>query len=272
MPETGELLADKYRLGRLIGEGGMGAVYEAEHEVIGKRVAIKILKPHLVANAEAAGRFTREARAAAAQHAIGSATSAGTSTLSSALSDVPGGQVISQVVGAAAQIGQAALSRRDAPRASRAASSLGGGHSAASRSLEGILDAVSGAGDATDTEQAQVHFESDELADVTWSVDRLELTEALCRPYEARLELRTEQMDTEPSRLLGSNATALIERGGRQQRRLGIISEVLEGNATGDYLAVHLTIVPARCTAKRCWRSRATGSAASSCSLATGSS
>jgi serine/threonine-protein kinase len=60
------LLAGKYRLGRIIGEGGMGAVYEAEHTGLGARVAVKLLNPSCAANERAVLRFRREARAAAA--------------------------------------------------------------------------------------------------------------------------------------------------------------------------------------------------------------
>ncbi len=59
------LLAGKYRLGRLLGEGGMGAVYEAEHTGLGSRVAIKLLSEH-IQNERAIARFRREARAMAA--------------------------------------------------------------------------------------------------------------------------------------------------------------------------------------------------------------
>jgi serine/threonine-protein kinase len=62
----GRLLAGKYRLGRLLGEGGMGSVYEAEHVGLGARVAVKLLSPACAANDRAVLRFRREARAAAA--------------------------------------------------------------------------------------------------------------------------------------------------------------------------------------------------------------
>jgi serine/threonine-protein kinase len=55
-----------YRLGDVVGRGGMGAVYAAEHVYIGKRVAVKILHERYAANEAAVGRFLREARAATA--------------------------------------------------------------------------------------------------------------------------------------------------------------------------------------------------------------
>lgn len=55
----------KYRIVRLIAEGGMGAVYEAEHTVMHKRVAIKWLHPGLSLHARGADRMVQEARAAA---------------------------------------------------------------------------------------------------------------------------------------------------------------------------------------------------------------
>lgn len=61
-----QLLDGKYRLGRLLGEGGMGAVYEAEHTGLGTRVAVKLLNENFVADPRAIARFRREARAAAA--------------------------------------------------------------------------------------------------------------------------------------------------------------------------------------------------------------
>src|SRR6266496_3271557 len=52
----------KYRIIRLLGEGGMGAVYEGLHVEIGKRVAIKIISPALAAIPEARARFLLEAQ------------------------------------------------------------------------------------------------------------------------------------------------------------------------------------------------------------------
>ena len=52
----------KYKITKLIGEGGMASVYEAEHEMLGTKVAIKVLNPILSANAEIKTRFRNEAK------------------------------------------------------------------------------------------------------------------------------------------------------------------------------------------------------------------
>jgi serine/threonine protein kinase len=59
---------DEYRIVREIGRGGMGVVYEAEQESLGRRVAIKVLPPGIVENERQLQRFRREARAAARLH------------------------------------------------------------------------------------------------------------------------------------------------------------------------------------------------------------
>ena len=58
---VGTVLADRYRIVRLLGEGGMGQVYEAQHLNINKRFAIKLLRPEIVSNQEAVARFRQEA-------------------------------------------------------------------------------------------------------------------------------------------------------------------------------------------------------------------
>src|SRR5262245_12654711 len=63
---VGNVVAGRYRLTRLLGEGGMGAVYEAEHVEIGKRVAIKLVRSIHAKHSEIAARFKREARSASA--------------------------------------------------------------------------------------------------------------------------------------------------------------------------------------------------------------
>jgi serine/threonine protein kinase len=61
---TGRVVDGKYRLVRLIGEGGMGVVYEAVHEEILRSVAIKFLWPAFASDPLALKRFHREAQAA----------------------------------------------------------------------------------------------------------------------------------------------------------------------------------------------------------------
>lgn len=62
----GLMLGGRYRVLRLLGAGGMGKVYLAEHEQIGKKVAIKCLNPEMTSHAMVVERFRREARAATA--------------------------------------------------------------------------------------------------------------------------------------------------------------------------------------------------------------
>lgn len=66
MPHLGDTLQGKYRLVAELGEGGMGCVFEAVHEQIGKKVAIKLLHQELLSEESTMARFQREARAAAA--------------------------------------------------------------------------------------------------------------------------------------------------------------------------------------------------------------
>jgi serine/threonine-protein kinase len=60
----GQVIEGKYRIVRLIGVGGMGAVYEGENTRIKRRVAIKVLHAAAAANSDAVERFEREAQAA----------------------------------------------------------------------------------------------------------------------------------------------------------------------------------------------------------------
>jgi serine/threonine-protein kinase len=64
MLSTGDIIDGKYRIVRMIGEGGMGAVYEGENTRIHRRVAIKVLHSGVAEQAEAVARFEREAQAA----------------------------------------------------------------------------------------------------------------------------------------------------------------------------------------------------------------
>ena len=65
-PDTriGKTLAGKFLVRKLIGRGGMGAVYEGTHVEIGKRVAIKLIDPQHARSEDIANRFRQEARAA----------------------------------------------------------------------------------------------------------------------------------------------------------------------------------------------------------------
>ncbi|MDX2010166.1 MAG: serine/threonine-protein kinase [Myxococcaceae bacterium] len=64
-PPIGSIIAGKYRLVGMLGQGGMGSVYDAVNDAVGRRVAIKFLDPALIENPEFARRFELEARAAA---------------------------------------------------------------------------------------------------------------------------------------------------------------------------------------------------------------
>jgi serine/threonine protein kinase len=61
---VGSVVAEKYRIVRVLGRGGMGTVYEAVHTSIGKHVALKFLEGHTTADAPARARFLREAQTA----------------------------------------------------------------------------------------------------------------------------------------------------------------------------------------------------------------
>ncbi|HEY9503102.1 MAG TPA: serine/threonine-protein kinase, partial [Pyrinomonadaceae bacterium] len=75
-PVDGEVLEDdpsslvntvldgQYQMEALLGKGGMGAVYQARHILLGDRVAIKVLPPEVRSNAEWLRRFRREGQAA----------------------------------------------------------------------------------------------------------------------------------------------------------------------------------------------------------------
>ncbi|HVU03163.1 MAG TPA: serine/threonine-protein kinase [Polyangiaceae bacterium] len=62
--EPGQVLDGKYRIKRLIGEGGMGAVFEGENVKIQRRVAIKVVHAAYASNSGVMARFQREAQAA----------------------------------------------------------------------------------------------------------------------------------------------------------------------------------------------------------------
>ncbi len=71
--EPGDVIAEKYRVERVLGAGGMGVVLEATHLQLGERVAIKVVRKRDHDNDTRIARFLREARAAArikSEHAV----------------------------------------------------------------------------------------------------------------------------------------------------------------------------------------------------------
>lgn len=62
---SGELIDDRYKIGSCIGKGTMGSVFEAEHILMKKRVALKMLHPSHTQDPEVVRRFKQEAQAAA---------------------------------------------------------------------------------------------------------------------------------------------------------------------------------------------------------------
>jgi serine/threonine protein kinase len=65
MPQPGDTIDGKYALIRVLGTGGMGVVFEAEHLRLKQRCAIKMLSPEMLREADIIHRFEREARASA---------------------------------------------------------------------------------------------------------------------------------------------------------------------------------------------------------------
>jgi serine/threonine protein kinase len=63
-PLLAQLVADRYQILRKLGEGGMGSVYLAEHVVIEKKFALKVLAPELARRSDLVARFLQEARSA----------------------------------------------------------------------------------------------------------------------------------------------------------------------------------------------------------------
>jgi serine/threonine-protein kinase len=63
---VGKVMEGKYKILRVLGEGGMGVVYEANHTLIGRRLAVKVLHPDVSTMDDLVERFYNEARTAAA--------------------------------------------------------------------------------------------------------------------------------------------------------------------------------------------------------------
>jgi serine/threonine protein kinase len=70
---SGTVVAGKYRVERLLGQGGMGSVWAGRHVTLGQLVAVKFVHPKLAGSTEARRRFDNEAKAAArikSRHAV----------------------------------------------------------------------------------------------------------------------------------------------------------------------------------------------------------
>jgi serine/threonine protein kinase len=62
---VGRVIADRYHVLKVVGEGGMGRIYLAEHVRMNRQCALKVMRPSLVHDADSAARFGREASSAA---------------------------------------------------------------------------------------------------------------------------------------------------------------------------------------------------------------
>jgi serine/threonine-protein kinase len=67
-PLVGEILGDRYLIEELLGEGGMGRVYRAQHVRMSRRFAVKVLFGDLAGDPKIVARFSREAEAASRLH------------------------------------------------------------------------------------------------------------------------------------------------------------------------------------------------------------
>ncbi|MGE0791090.1 MAG: type VI secretion system Vgr family protein [Sandaracinaceae bacterium] len=72
----------------------------------------------------------------------------------------------------------------------------------------------------------EVDFQADAASDVRWHVIGATVTTALNEPYVIKILVETEQLDTEPLRLLGSSSTVVIRRGTAENTYGGIVSSV----------------------------------------------
>ncbi len=64
LPQVGDVIANKYRVDAMLGQGGMGLVVAVTHLELGEPYAMKFLLPDATGSAEAVARFSREAKAA----------------------------------------------------------------------------------------------------------------------------------------------------------------------------------------------------------------
>jgi uncharacterized protein (TIGR03067 family) len=119
----------KYRPLRRLGTGGMGTVWLAEHAVMNRPVAVKVIRPDLVAKPGAADRFLREVRAAARLHhphivTAYDAEAAGDSCLL-VMEYVPGETLADRLAAGPLPVAEACRAARDAARGLAAAHAAG---------------------------------------------------------------------------------------------------------------------------------------------------